>query len=69
MSVRGSYFKNTNLKQDLKVTLIFKHAREAKGPTYALVSHELYPDEEPTAIYGTAKCVFWNTDKGYWNAN
>jgi len=64
MSLRGSYLKKTNLEQDLKVTLNFKHAREAKGPTYTVVSHALYPDEKPTAIYGTAKCVFWNTEKG-----
>jgi hypothetical protein len=64
ISVRGAYFKDTNLKTDLKVALVFKHAREAKGPTFTSVSHELHPDEKPTAIYGTAKCVFWNTDKG-----
>lgn len=63
LSLTGSTLKRMNIDKDIKVTLIFKHAREAKGPTYALVSHELYADEKPTAIYGTAKCVFWNSAK------
>lgn len=64
LTLRGSYLNTSYLESDLTVTLNFQHAREAKGPSYAMVSRELYPGEVPTAIYGTAKCVFWNTKKG-----
>lgn len=46
------------------VIVTFKHARQAKGPAYANIRHELYPGEQPTAIKDTAKCVFWNPSKG-----
>lgn len=47
------------------VIVTFKHARQAKGPAYANIRHKLYPGEQPTAIRDTAKCVFWNLNKGY----
>jgi hypothetical protein len=64
ISVRGAYLRSLKLNTGLKVALVFKHAREAKGPTYSSISHKLHTGEKPTAIYGTAKCVFWNTEKG-----
>jgi len=49
------------------VIVTFRHERKVKGPSaYKKISHELYPGEEPTAIQGTAKCVYWNALKEYY---
>lgn len=50
---------------DDAVIITFKHDRQAKGPAYANIRHELYPGEQPTAIKDTAVCVFWNHLKEY----
>jgi len=49
---------------EIAVFITFRHERKAKGPHFSKISHELYPEEEPTAIQGTEKCVYWNSLKG-----
>ncbi|XP_059482113.1 adhesion G protein-coupled receptor L2-like isoform X2 [Neocloeon triangulifer] len=46
------------------VVVVFKHARQSKGPAYQKIWHELFPGEEPTAIQGTGRCAYWNESLG-----
>ncbi|XP_065332847.1 adhesion G protein-coupled receptor L3-like [Cloeon dipterum] len=45
----------------------FKHSREAKGPIYETIWHQLYPGENPTAIEGTEQCAYWVNSLSEWD--
>ncbi|CAB3386980.1 Hypothetical predicted protein [Cloeon dipterum] len=45
----------------------FKHSREAKGPIYETIWHQLYPGEKPTAIEGTEQCAYWVNSLSEWD--
>jgi hypothetical protein len=66
MTVQGgqSHRSVRRSKNQLSVVVTFRHERQAKGPAHSEVSHKLYPGERPTAIQGTAKCVYWDSSKG-----
>lgn len=47
------------------VQILLQHMNVAKGPQEVAVRRRLYPGEEPTAVLGSARCVFWNVNLGY----
>jgi len=47
------------------VKVLLQHVKVVKGPLEVAVRRRLYPGEEPTAVLGSARCVFWNVSLGY----
>jgi hypothetical protein len=51
--------------RSVAVKILLQHVKLAKGPQEVRVRRRLYPGEEPTAVLGSARCVFWNVSLGY----
>jgi hypothetical protein len=58
---RVASFRTTNVA----VKIMLQHVKVAKGPQEVAIRRRLYPGEEPTAVLGSARCVFWNVNLGY----
>jgi hypothetical protein len=46
------------------VHILLQHVTVAKGPKEVKIRRHLHPGEKPTAVMGSARCVFWNISLG-----
>lgn len=49
---------------DGAVQILLQHVKVAKGPQEVTIRRRLHEGEEPAAVLGSARCVFWNASLG-----
>jgi hypothetical protein len=51
----------TSFTSEDAILVTFAHEYESRGPDEEEIQRHLYEGENPTAISGTERCVFWNS--------